>query len=176
MQIGGKKAELAKLIERLHDPLQLRVFVTGCILLVGYVGLYMPLSGRIDDTARKLSKERARYALIEEVERLRAEVDKFQARLPEKTDTNEWVQYVLEGSREFPIKLINLSTRSPERVGPYEAVVLHVEVAGTFHDLDSFLHWLETNERLFRVDSARIARARTDNNLVMQFTLLGMKG
>jgi len=176
MKIGGKKAELAKLIERLHDPLQLRVFVTGCILLVGYVGLYMPLSSRIDDTARKLSKERARYALIEEVEGLRAEVDKFQARLPEKTDTNEWVQYVLEGSREFPIKLVNLGTRSPERVGPYEAVVLQVEVAGTFQELDSFLHWLETNERLFRVDSARIARARTENSLVMQFTLLGMKG
>ena len=177
MPSSDNKVDFEKLLERLHDPLQLRVLITGLLLLVGYGGIYMPLSSRIEETTRKLSSEHKRRHLANDVDCLRAQVEKFQARLPEKADTNQWVNYVLDGIRGFPLKLINLDSAGPCRVGPYKAVVLHVQLEGEFHDLDSFLHWLEANQRLLRVDSAKIAPARNANErLVMQLTLLGIMG
>lgn len=174
---ADKKTEFQKLLERLQDPFQLRVLITGVMLAIGYAGIYMPLSARIDETSAKLAKERKRQALANDVDSLRAQVSKFQSRLPEGTDTNEWVHYVLDGIREFPLKLVTLDSGSPRRVGPYTAIVLTLELEGSFHDLDSLLYWLEANERLFRVESAKIAPARNANDrLVMRLTLLGMKG
>jgi len=111
------------------------------------------------------------------VECLRAQVEKFQNRLPQGTDTNEWINYVLCGTRRFPLKLIHLDTDPSRRVGPYEMVVLHVKLEGRHADLDSFLHWLESNERLFRVESVDVSSARCqEGRLAMQLTVLGMKG
>jgi len=177
MQSSDKKTDFAKLLEQLHDPVRLRVLVTGIMLAVGYAGIYMPLSGRIEDTTRKLNKAHKRQALGKDIEYLQAEVDKFQARLPEKTDSNEWVQYMLGGIRKFPTKLIILDLDDPQTVGPYGAVVFHIELAGEFNELDAFLHWLETNQRLFRVDAAKITPAlHQDEGLVLQLTVLGIKG
>ncbi|MFH1924472.1 MAG: type 4a pilus biogenesis protein PilO [Planctomycetota bacterium] len=177
MEIGNTNVDFGKLRERLDDPRQLRALVTGLILAVGFVGVYMPLSGRIDKTARELDKEERRLALAGEIEQLRAQVDSFQARLPEDTDTNEWIQYVLAGIRKFPVVLVKLDPDEPQRVGPYEAVVLHLEIVGEYQNLDSFLDWIEANERLFRVDSVKIMPPRGGgNHLLMQLAVQGVKG
>jgi Tfp pilus assembly protein PilO len=172
-----KKRDFKSLLERLHDPFQLRVFLAAIALAIGYLGIYMPLSSRIDAAARNLSTLKRRNDLAQEIDHLRTELASFESRLPKDTDTNEWVQYVLEGLRKTPLKLNTLDSADPQQVGPYEAVVLHLELEGTFRDLDSFLQWLELNERLFRVDSARIAPLRDDTQkLGMQVTLMGLKG
>jgi Tfp pilus assembly protein PilO len=177
MPATGLKTDLCELLEKLRDPIRLRILTTGVMLLVGYAGIYLPLSGRIEETSRELSNQCRRQKLAHDVDCLRAQVQKFQDRLPANSDTNQWVQYVLEGIRQFPLKLNNLDSHSPERLGPYEAVSLSVDVEGEFHQLDAFLHWLETNPRLFRIDSAKIAPSRNEEDrLTMQLTLLGLKG
>jgi len=177
MQIGDRNVDFEKLLGRLYDPRQLRAFITVLLLVVGYAAVYTPLNGRIEETTRKLKKEQTRHALAYDIEQLRAQVDGFQGRLPEDTDVNEWVQYVLDGIRKSPLKLSTLDSRGTERVGPYEAVALYLELGGTFHNLDAFLHWLEANERLFRVDSAKITPPRSGGNdkLLMQLIILGLK-
>ncbi len=178
MARSDKRPDLqARLFERLHDPLQLRLFATGSMLLAGYLGIYMPLSGRIAELAPKLAQEQKRLSLARDIEHLRHQVDTYKDRLPDKTDTNEWVQYVLEGIRNFPLKLVALDPAAPRRAGPYKAVVLHIEIEGAFSDLDSFLHWLESNDRLMRVDAVKIEPARGERKtLVMQLTVLGVMG
>ena len=178
MPAENKRADVAEILQRLHDPMQLRVFITLVMLVVGYVGIYMPLGGRIDRTTRELARARKRQALAHDVEQLRTQVEEFEARLPKKADTNEWIQYVLDGTRRFPVKLSTLDSGSSRRMGPYEAVVLHLELEGQFHQLDSFLHWVEANQRLFRVESMKLAplRSATDNRLLMNLTLLGANG
>lgn len=188
-QPGPKKVDLNELLNRLRDPLRLRIFVTGLMLLIGYAAIYTPLSGRIEQTTRKLNEQQRRQALAHEIDRLRAQVSKFHARLPADSDTNQWVQYVLDGIRKFPLKLKTLDSESPRRIGPYQAVVLHIDLEGEFDDLDAFLRWLETDQRLFRVDTARIAPSRRggayraartsgqqNGKLAMQLTLLGVSG
>jgi Tfp pilus assembly protein PilO len=167
----------AQLLGRLQDPTQLRVCLTVVMLAVGYLGIYMPLSADIEQTTAKLAAEKKRLDLAHDIEHLRAQYTKLKRRLPKKTDINEWVEYVLSGSRRFPLRLVTLDKDPPREVGPYKAVVLRIEVEGTFPDMNAFLAWLETNERLMRVDSVRIQPHRSNNgSLVMQVTLLGVMG
>jgi type II secretory pathway component PulM len=169
VKTGKSRIDLAGLIERLHDPLQLRVFVTGLMVAIAYLAIHLPLSARISETTSKLNKQRKRQAMADEIEHFREQVELFQPRLPEKTDTNEWVQYVLDGIRAHPMKVVGLDSEDTRNVGPYQAVVLRIE-------LDSFLCWLEENERFFRVDSVRIAPARhSAAKLDMRMTVLGMR-
>jgi Tfp pilus assembly protein PilO len=176
MSSRREEGRYEQLLARLRDPVQLRVFLTVVTVVVGYMAIYLPMDRRIREVSRKLAEERNRQTLLEDIEHLRGQVDKFQARLPDDTDTNQWIQYVLDGMRAFPLNLVKLVPDSPQRVGPYEAVVLQMQVEGDFKDLDRFLCWLESNKRLFRVDTANITPARGDERLVMQLTLLGMKG
>ncbi len=96
MSSADAKAGLkANLIERLHHPMQLRVFVTAVVLLIGYGAVYMPLDSSIADTVRRLSNEERRLNLARDIEFLRNQQKSFQDRVPKQRDPNEWVEYVL---------------------------------------------------------------------------------
>ncbi len=166
-----------QLLARLKDPLQLRIFVAVMVVVVGYVGIYLPLGNDIAETDAQLIAEKKRMALVRQLEQLRVQYGSFQHRLPQKTDSNEWMQYVLGAIRSFPVKLTLLDSRPPQDVGPYKAVVLRIELEGRFQDLHSFLYWLETNERFFRVDAINIAPHRQVSGvLVMQLNFMGVMG
>jgi hypothetical protein len=174
---AGKKSFKDQLINRLYDPAQLRVFTTGVVLLAGYTGIYMPLSDRIETASRKLDVETKRLDLARAIEDLRSLHEKFKGRIPEKSDANEWVQYVLGGIRRFPLKLAAWDSDPLREIGPYKILVLRLEIEGVFLDMNRFVGWLETNDRLFRVDSLRIQPHRSGNGtMVMQLIVLGVMG
>jgi Tfp pilus assembly protein PilO len=171
-----KKTAIQKLVERLYDPLQFRIFVAAVMLAIGYAGVYMPLDDRIAETTKDLKKAKEYQKLTEEVEDLQSQAVRACARLPKDTDTNEWVQYVLTGVRKLPVKMVSLDSAPAKKVGPFEAVVLQVELHGKYHGLESFLDWVETNERLFRIDSISVSAAKRGNLLEMKLMLLGLRG
>jgi hypothetical protein len=178
MEIHDQKNPKAKqFLDRLHDPVQLRILTTGIVLLVAYAGVYMPLADQIEATSRTLAAETKRLDAAREIESLRSQYQKFKDRLPIKSDPNEWVEYILGGVRQFPLKLVTWDSEPVREVGPYKAVALRVELEGAFPDMNGFLNWLDTNERLFRVDLVRIQPHRSGNGtMVMQLTVLGVMG
>ncbi|MBN2216847.1 MAG: type 4a pilus biogenesis protein PilO [Pirellulales bacterium] len=176
MKKEDKKTGLAKLAERLYDPLQFRIFITVVMLAIGYMGIYTPLGDHITEVTKNVTIAREHEQLGKQIEGLRNEVNRIQERLPKNTDTNEWVQYVLAGIRKMPVTLVNLDSDVPRRVGPYDAIVLRVELRGAYNGLESFLSWIDTNQRLFRVDSLVIGQARGTEELEMRVTLLGLRG
>jgi hypothetical protein len=178
MDSGNKKPALINaLLKRLRDPVQLRALLTGVMVVVGYGIIYLPLDGDIAETKARLAKEQKRLGLARDIEQLRAQFNSFKKRLPEKPDPNEWVQYLLEGIRGFPVNLVALNTDPLKEVGPYKAVVLRMHLEGSFQGLNAMLRWLEMNQRLCRVDSVRIVAHTKDKGLrVMQLTLLGVMG
>jgi len=174
---GRKKSFKEQLVNRLYDPVQLRVFTTGVVLLAGYAGIFMPLSERIETASRQLAVETKRLDLAREIEDLRSQHERFKDRIPEKSDANEWVQYVLGGIRGFPLKLVALDSDPLREIGPYKTLVLRIELEGSFPEMNGFVGWLETNERLFRVDTVRIQPHRSGNGtMVMQLVVLGVMG
>jgi Tfp pilus assembly protein PilO len=185
---GDRRSNLkAKLVERLHDPLQLRILLIGAVLAAGYFGVYTPLTAQIAETTGKIGRERKLAELADSLEHLQTQVGMFAKRLPYQADSKEWLEYMHEGIRGFPVKLYRLDCLTPRRTGPYQVVVLQIEVGGSLYDLDKLLRWLETNARLFRVDDIMIGMAygrqpskeKSEQNLddmVMRVTVLGLAG
>ncbi|MBN1591533.1 MAG: type 4a pilus biogenesis protein PilO [Pirellulales bacterium] len=176
MKNSDNATALEKFAERLHDPLQFRILVTVVILAIGYFAVYSPLDDRITNTMRDLAKAKEYQRLTQDVSDLRAEVARVRNRLPKNTDTNEWVQYILDGIRGLPVKMVSLDSADPKKVGPFEAVALQLELNGEYHGLESFLSWVETNERLFRIESISVTSKRSDGVLEMKLSLLGLQG
>lgn len=157
--------------------MKLRAVVTAVMLVIGYTMVYTPLSGDIDKTEKELKKERKRLQLADEIDHLRKQYSTFKDRLPQNVDANEWVHYVLDGVRQLPLKLAKLDSEDSRDIGPYKAVVLRLELEGTYGAMDALLNWFETNQRLFRVDVVKVAPHRGGNGaLVMQLVVLGVMG
>ena len=77
-----KRSAKQKLLDRLHDPLQLRLVLCATLLAAWYWLGYSPMSDRIARTTANLRRDRQLLALATEVESLRAEADNFAHRLP----------------------------------------------------------------------------------------------
>ena len=170
------RAELKRLADLFRDPLRMRVAACGVTLAVAFFGIYRPLDGQIRSASRKLQETEHHAAAAREVEFLRAQVAMFQPRLAPSPDANESVQYLLDGIRKLPVKLVQLDSESTIAVGPYEAVVLKVEARGDVRHLDQLLGWLETDKRLFRIDSVDLSPARgRDEQPALRLTLLALK-
>ena len=54
-------------------------------------------------------------------------------------------------------------------------VVLHVEVRGTYFDLDAFVRWLESNQRLLHVDSMKLSPSGGDV-MTLNLVVSGLTG
>ena len=160
---------------RLRDPTQLRMFLTSLVLSIGYLAVFSPLSGSIDESRRQLKAENKRLEVASEIESLREQYLSFKDRLPDKSDTNEWVKYILAGIRQFPVKLVVLDPEEVRKLGPYQVVVLKIDLEGSLKDMNDFLKWLETNERIIRIDNMNIVpNQRKGTGLGMRLTLLGV--
>ncbi|HEY1602009.1 MAG TPA: type 4a pilus biogenesis protein PilO [Pirellulales bacterium] len=162
---------------RIQNANQLRVLLTGAVLAVAYMGIYGPLSAQIDKSRENLAVERKRLDVVRDIDKLREQYKSFKDRLPAKSDTNEWVQYVLGGVRKFPLKLLTLDPDKVRDVGPYKAVVLRIDLEGALRDINDFLKWLETNDRFIRIDSVSIQPVRNGKGMLMvSLTVVGIMG
>jgi type II secretory pathway component PulM len=170
------KKEVQKLADALRNPMRLRLVVCGAAVAVAYFSIYGPLGDRIVRASRTLKEAEKRESTARDAEFLRTQVELFQSRLATNPDPNATTQYVLDGVRALPLKLNRLDFNGTVTVGPYEAVILNVEVSGDVQQLDKLLAWLETNDRLFRIDSLRIEPPRGDSpDAKMVLVLLALK-
>jgi hypothetical protein len=160
-----------------QNPNQLRVFLMLGTFSVWYIFFSMPMSAEIDDTGKKTVEERKRVALAIEVEKLRQQVGLFEGRLPKNTDSNEWVHYMMEGVRKFPVRQTGLETEGIKDLGPFKVIVLKLHVEGSFHDVDHLLRWIDGNERLLRIDSIKAEPSRAAPGKVdVLLQILGVMG
>jgi Tfp pilus assembly protein PilO len=145
------------LLERLHNPTELRICLMLVILGIGYSAVYLPFQVTIAATTRKLQDTEKRLALADEVEALQRQYRAIEPRITANADVSEWLQYVLSGLRQSPIKLDTFSPESPKALGIYQTLTIKIKAVGSFADLDKFIYWLEANPRLFRVSSVRMS-------------------
>ncbi len=166
--------------ETLHHPARFRMAIVLVILLAWYLAVFMPLKGRIAKASASRDASRARLELAQSVELLRFESECLAKCIPEGSGRNAWVQYLMDGVRATPLRLISLSPQTRLDVGPYSAEVFQIVVEGRFADLEIFLRWLESAPRLLRVNIMRIApsdqasSARNGGVVTQQMTLVVM--
>jgi Tfp pilus assembly protein PilO len=162
----------AAALKHLSDPAKLRMLVVSGLVLSSVVLAYMPLTQQIAEKKAFLADKKRRLDAIKDVEVLRGEVDSYRRRIPKDADTNEWVQYILAGLREVRVKLRDMESKPPRKVGPYHTVTLAIEVEGTYAEVKRFVEWLEQSDRLLRIDSTRLEKQ--SDSLVMRLVLLGL--
>jgi Type II secretion system (T2SS), protein M subtype b len=167
----------ARLFARMHDPFQLRAALSLALLAAWYLAGYTPMSDRIAATAAQLDRDRRRLALATEVDALRVGASEFADRLPPRGDPNEFPQYVLDGIRSLPLKLLSLALDPTRDAGPYQVAAVRVDVEGKYEGIDALLTWVESNPRLLRVDSLKIAPdSKQPDVLKVQMGILGLMG
>jgi hypothetical protein len=144
--------------ESLHrHPNRFRAILTLSLVAFWYFACYQPIVGQIDETRQQYEIERKRLALAEQIEELRKQTQSFADRLPKVVDQNAALQYLIDGVRALPLKLINLEPKMPKDVGPYKSVVADLTVEGNYADAERLLRWVEGNpKRLYRVDAIRL--------------------
>lgn len=178
MDAGISKEQLQRYMAiatvHLSDPVKMRLAVMVAMTAVAIMAVYRPLVGQIETKQRELVAQKKRANLIASVEASRKQAKVYRPRISEKSDTNEWVQYILMGLRKSGVKLRDMSSRQPRKVGPYKAIVLTVEVQGNYKTVKSLMEWLEQSDRLLRVDSMRCQKKL--GAIEMKITVLGLVG
>ncbi len=176
MELGLDKAKIMRykvLVEQhLSDPVKLRLATLGCLLILIVVVAYMPLSKEIEGNKKLLSAEKERSGYIADCEKLQKQVAIFRALIYEKSDTNEWVRYLLDGLRKFQVKLRGMESKQQRKVGPYRAVAFSMEIEGTYPELKTYVEWLESSQSLVRIDSLQFEKG--SKNLLMKIFILGI--
>jgi hypothetical protein len=167
----------SKLIERLHEPLPLRVVLCLVLLVIWYYAGYKQMGARIAATTIQLELDRKRLALASEVEGLRGDEAEFVDRLPPRSDPNEFLQYVLAGVRSGPLKLLSLTPDKAKDAFPFEVAAVRLELEGKFLDVEDFLNWVETDKRLLRVDVLSMNPDNRERGLLrVQLNVIGLMG
>jgi Tfp pilus assembly protein PilO len=168
----------SSLLEQLHDPTRLRTLLTMAVLGIAYGAIYLPLNSSITVANRKVADSQKRLSLAGDVEQLRKQYHQVESRLPKHVDTDEWVQYILAAIRRSPLKLDSFSPSVTRALGPYQMVYLSIRVSGSLADLDQFLHWLESNERLIRVENVNLIPKSLEgkDDVNMEIAVLGVMG
>jgi hypothetical protein len=178
MDLGFDKAKIARykasFQKAFGHPAKLRLAVTAAIGALVVVAAFVPLSDQIQQARADLAAQRRRLDAVKDVEALRHDIGEYRGRIGDTSDTNEWVQYLLGGSRQAQVHLRNMESKEPQKVGPYKAVCLVVELEGSFPRLRQFVEWLEQSPRLLRVEEVRFERQPV--NVMMKLRVLGLVG
>jgi hypothetical protein len=142
-----------------RNPMRLRIALAVVLAGVWYGGIYRPLVGQIESTRADLDTERKRIAMAEVIEGLRAQTKRFHDRLPPRADPNEEIQYLLDGVKALPVRLVSLNPMPPKEMEPYKTVAVRLQAEGRHPDLDRLLRWLEGNRRILRIEEITIEPA-----------------
>jgi Tfp pilus assembly protein PilO len=176
MDVGIDKAKLLHYKEitakHLSNPVKLRLTTVFLLVALAIGMIYMPLSNRLQEARKQLANERERNKKITDINKLRKCMNMYRNRIGEHSDTNEWVQYILDGLQNYKVRLRTMESHEPRRVGPYNAVSLSMEIEGTYAELKAIIRWLDMTKRILRIDSMRFEK-RPDN-LLMKIIVLGL--
>ena len=168
---------LEKLKRRLRDPLQLRLILCVTLLAAWYFLACAPIGEGIDRASKDRARASEHLLLARDIEALRTQDAKYKARLPKGTDPNEWVEYLLAGVRDSAVRLNKLEPQTLRKHGPFNLVTIRIEAQGPYTDLALLVAWIESNPRLFRVDSLLLQPTRgVGRDLVLNLTVLGVMG
>jgi Tfp pilus assembly protein PilO len=143
-------------LEQLRQPLKLRLVLCAAIIAGWYVLFFSPLSEQVDSTKSKITRERKRAATASQVEKLKKAMVPYQGRIPAGAHVNDLMQHVNAQIRLSPLKLLDLMPEKAKDLGPYETLGLKLTLEGRFTEIDEFLRWVETGQRLLRIDTIKL--------------------
>lgn len=163
------------ILQQLRQPLKLRIALCVVMIVLWYIGFFVPLGEQAESTSAKITRERKRIDTAKEIESLKISLAPHHDLIWAGADLNELMRHVMEHLRSSPLKLIDLKPEGSKDLGPYQTIGLQLALEGQFAEIDAFLTWLESGPRPARVDSIKIDPSQHKSaGLKVQLTLLGL--
>ena len=163
------------ILEQLRQPLKLRLLLCFAIITGWYFLFFSPLSEQTTANTAKIVMERKRVATARQIEQLKKAMVPYQGCIPAGADLAELIRHLIDHMRSSPLKLLDLKPEKPKDLGPYETLGLQLTLEGRFAEIDEFLRWVETDQRLLRIDKIKLDPTRKDpNRLAAQIVLLSL--
>lgn len=162
------------ILAQVRDPLRLRFVLAAGILAAWHLSYFGPTHDQIATTLHRTARERTRAATADRIEMLRETLEPFKRRIPEHSDPNELIQYVMAHCRTTPVKIIDLKPSKTQELGPFNGIGLRISLETTFVDLYEFLTWVENDRRLLRIESLKISPKNDTDVLHVEVELLSL--
>lgn len=162
------------ILAQVRDPLRLRFVFAAGILAAWHLAFFGPTHDHIATTLHLTSKEQVRAVTAGRIEMLRKTLGPFKKRIPEHSDPNELIQYVMAHCRRSPLKIIDLKPAKTLELGPFNGIGLRITLETAFVDLYEFLAWVENDQRLLRVESLKILPKNDSAVLHVEIELLSL--
>ena len=163
------------ILNHLANPIELRLSLCVAIITAWFFLFFSPLSQQIADTTSRIDSERKRIAIAREIEQLRKAEAPVRSLIPIGADVNEMMRHVIGQLRSSPLKLTDLRPEKTKDLGAFQTIGLHLQLEGRFSELDAFLRWVETDKRLSRIDSIKLAPdAKSPGVLKADLTLINL--
>jgi Tfp pilus assembly protein PilO len=144
------------ILNQIRQPLKLRLLVCFTIIAGWYFLFFSPLSEQTTAATAKVIVERKRVATARQIEQLKKAMAPYKGRVHAGADIHELMQHVIAHMRSSPLKLLDLKPEKPKVLGPYETLGLKLTMEGPFAGVDEFLKWVETDQRLLRIESIKL--------------------
>ena len=163
------------ILNQIRQPLKLRLLLCSAIITGWYVLFFSPLSEETTAATAQMVTERKRVATARQIEQLKKAMAPYKGRVHAGTDIHELMQHVIAHMRTSSLKLLDLKPEKSKVVGPYETMGLKLTLEGRFADGDEFLKWVETDQRLLRIESIKLDPVTKDpGQLAGQVVLLSL--
>ncbi len=163
---------LLVLAERLRSPGKMAVAVIGGILAAAVFLGYMPAEESARVTRLRLDKAQKRADLGDALATLRSEHKLYTKLVPKGVSETEWTDYLQSGVGKCNVRLVLMEPKPSLTLGPCEALTWAIEVEGSYDSLCEYVRWLESGERLLRID--RVAVEALDKQLSMSLLVKGL--
>jgi Tfp pilus assembly protein PilO len=163
------------ILNQIRQPLKLRLLLCSAIITGWYFLFFSPLSEETTAATGQIVTERKRVATARQIEQLKKAMAPYKGRVHAGTDIHELMQHVIAHMRTSSLKLLDLKPDKPKELGPYETLGLKLTLEGHFAGIDEFLKWVETDQRLLRIESIKLDPvAKAPGQLAAQVVLLSL--
>ena len=137
------------------------VAVTG---LIGYNFVHVPQQRQVLRIQGELAAEQTRHQTAASVADALQRVEAYRQRLPDKPDPSWLARQLVALAEQSGVQLSTIQRELPHQTEQFTQLSVKIHIAGTYHQLGTFLDQIERAPVFIRVDNAEIARAGSDVN------------
>jgi type II secretory pathway component PulM len=136
----------------------MRFAVVLSLLALGYLVVFRPLEARIAAAKEQLTREQTRAATCREIEHLEKALNAGNRRVMQCAQFNEWVEAVVDATRQANLLVQNMELRDTSSLGTYSVITLKIELQGSYFGFLHLVRWAEDSGRANRIDQLRLKR------------------
>lgn len=153
--------------EKGFAPFKRPLTIAAPSLLLLYVAVYSPMSGKLSSTERKIRSmsDIAQYA--EQYEGSKMRIRGLQRNLPLFKDKAEWLSYLINDSaRKVGVPINAISAQREGDMGSYLVVSREVSTKTTYNKLGEWMAAIENSPIFVRITEFNMAKDNADPGMI----------